>query len=185
MNISLYSNFLFLILPFCAMTQNVGIGTASPDQKLVVEGGQIKLQNSQKTKFLHIRTDGSEVDITTIGSHFWITASKNKHIVLNPNHASIGNIGIGTYNPTEKLDVAGGARIQSLIGEGNRILYTTSTGILAASTLSISELQDNQTKLQRQINEQTILIDTLLERLEKFETFLEEKEIKQKDKISG
>ena len=60
----------------------------------------------------------------------------------------MGNIGIGTYNPTEKLDVAGGARIQSLTGEGNRVIYTTSTGILAASTLNISALEESNRKLQ-------------------------------------
>lgn len=174
MNTSFLYSFLFLLLPFCTIAQNVGIGTASPDHKLVVEGDRIKLQNPTGTKFLHVRTDGSEIDITTVGSDFWITASQDKHIILNPSPSSMGNIGIGTYNPTEKLDVAGGARIQSLIGEGNRILYTTSTGILAASTLNISALQESNHELQRQVAEQAVLIDSLLERLDKLEELVEE-----------
>lgn len=173
MNHSLFYSFLFFILPFSIIAQNVGIGTASPDHKLVVEGDRIKLQNSEKTKFLYIRTDGSEVDITTLGSDFWITASKDKHIILNPNRYSSGNVGIGTYNPTEKLDVAGGARIQALTGEGNRILYTTSKGILEASTLNISDLQESNEKLQIQVAKQAVLIDELLQRLEILEDLQE------------
>lgn len=174
MNTSTYYSFFFLFLPFCTIAQNVGIGTASPDHKLVVEGDRIKLQNPAGTKFLHIRTDGSEIDITTVGSDFWITAAKDKHIILNPNRSSSGNIGIGTDNPAEKLDVAGGARFQSLTGEGNRILYTTSTGILAASTLNISALEESNQKLQDQVAEQAVLIQALLERLDKLEQSLEE-----------
>lgn len=169
-----YYTFSLLLFPFVALAQNVGIGTAKPDHKLVVEGDRIKLQNPNGTKFFHIRTDGTEIDITSEGSDFWITATPNRHIVLNPNRSSKGNIGIGTYNPTEKLDVSGGARIQSLSGEGNRIVYATPNGVLATSSLHITALQEGNEKLQQKIAEQAVLIENLLKRLEKLEHLIKE-----------
>ncbi|MCS7074206.1 MAG: hypothetical protein NZ108_07050, partial [Bacteroidia bacterium] len=41
-----------------------------------------------------------------------------------------GFVGIGTDNPTEKLDVVGQARIRSLTGVGNRMVITDANGVL-------------------------------------------------------
>jgi len=128
--------------------QNVGIGTATPEHKLVVKGDRINLQNSEATKFFYTRTDGDEIDITTIGSHFWITAEEDKNIILNPNNNSSGNIGIGTDSPTEKLHVDGSTRINTLQGEGNRLLYTSPNGIIKASDIQLSDLKRNNQELK-------------------------------------
>ena len=161
---------IFLFINFLTIqAQNVGIGTANPQHKLVVEGDRINLQNKAGNKFFFIRTDGEEIDITTIGSHFWITAAENKHLILNPNVNSSGNVGIGTNNPTEKLHIAGGARINSLEGEGNRFLFASPTGIVSASTLKVSELVRSNQALKEKVNQQEKLIQDLIKRVEELE----------------
>lgn len=160
---------LFLFFCTFANAQNVGIGTAQPDHKLVVEGDRIKLQNKEGSKFLFLRTDGDEIDITTIGSHFWITAEEDNHIILNQNSSSTGNVGIGASHPKEKLDVDGNVKISSLNGLGNRLLYADSDGILRPSTIEISELQQDIQDLKNKLTEQEALIQDLIQRLEKCE----------------
>lgn len=159
-------SFILLLIPLQHYAQNVGIGTASPNHKLVVEGDRIKLQNKEATKFFHIRTDGDEIDITTMGSHFWITAGENKDIILNPSKSSAGFVGIGTHAPSEKLHIQGGIRVESLTGEGNRILYSTPTGIVQAGLLDISKLEARLLELEDKIRQQDLLIQQLLQEKE-------------------
>lgn len=149
--------------------QNVGIGTSEPKHKLDVMGDRIYLHNKAETKFFFLRTDGDEIDITTFGSHFWITAAEDKHIILNPNNASRGNIGIGTNNPTEKLHVAGGVRFNSLQGTGNRLLYASPTGIVYASGIDVTELEETNALLLEKLNEQAQQIQALIQRIEALE----------------
>lgn len=153
-----------LLLSISTQAQNVGIGTAQPDQKLVVEGDRIKLQNKDSTKLLYLRTDGSEIDITTIGSHFWITAEADKNIILNNNIYSSGNVGIGTIYPSEKLEVDGAVKISSLQGEGSRLLCANEEGLLIPCTINIAELQQTITNLQTKLAQQEALIQTLIKK---------------------
>jgi hypothetical protein len=46
-----------------------------------------------------------------------------------------GNVGIGTTNPTAKLDVAGTALISSLAGEGNRMVVANANGLLTTQAV--------------------------------------------------
>ncbi|BDS12196.1 hypothetical protein [Aureispira anguillae] len=162
---------LIILCAFCSciQAQNVGIGTPEPKHKLVVEGDRINLQNKEQTKFFYARTDGDEIDITTVGSHFWITAEEDKHIILNPNNSSSGNVGVGTYNPTEKLHIDGGLRVQSLEGEGNRIIYASPSGILSSSQVDISALERSNQALKEKVEEQAQLIQDLIQRIEQLE----------------
>lgn len=51
-----------------------------------------------------------------------------------------GNLGVGTYVPTQKLDVAGSIKASGLAGAGNRMVIANSTGVLSSQaqpTLSI------------------------------------------------
>ncbi|NTU46041.1 hypothetical protein HGA88_00245 [Candidatus Roizmanbacteria bacterium] len=90
---------------------NVGIGTTSPGQKLDIAGGNILLEG---TSVLYLGTSAQSLNqdgygninlsntqsgkLTTLA-----TTGSGAHIILQPG----GNVGIGTTNPLQKLDVAG------------------------------------------------------------------------------
>ena len=58
-----------------------------------------------------------------------ITNSNQKNLVLQTR--SVGNVGIGTNTPTEKLHIVGNTRISSLSGLGNRLVQSNATGVLS------------------------------------------------------
>ena len=58
-----------------------------------------------------------------------ITNSIQKNLVLQTR--SVGNVGIGTNTPSEKLHVVGNTRISSLSGLGNRLVQSNATGVLS------------------------------------------------------
>ena len=77
---------------------NVGIGTASPSSRLHV-AGDIRTDNSiifTGTGFINNNTTNLELETVT-----------NKDIILKPH--GTGNVGIGTTDPQEKLDISAGS----------------------------------------------------------------------------
>jgi hypothetical protein len=58
-----------------------------------------------------------------------VTNSIQKNLVLQTR--SVGNVGIGTNTPSEKLHVVGNTRISSLSGLGNRLVQSNATGVLS------------------------------------------------------
>lgn len=84
----------------------VGIGTAAPLRALHVNG-EFSLSRSDKTGFINV----SDVNGNG-GGTLWLrgldsggSVGTDAKIILQ------GNVGIGTTNPTEKLDVAGNVKI--------------------------------------------------------------------------
>ena len=109
---------------------NVGIGTATPAAKLHIKGtGASAVTNSQILRVDGGITHGLDFGVLT-GSPWtwWIQAKDNNGtsftypLALNP---AGGNVGIGTTNPSAKLEVSGNINVT---GSGNITAAGTITG---------------------------------------------------------
>lgn len=92
-------------------TGSVGIGTDDPTAKLDVKQTNSdtvigKLKGSASTAYLNIEdstTTSGNVAVGAAGNDLLLRAGNSNHVRLN----FAGNLGIGTFNPTAKLDVRG------------------------------------------------------------------------------
>ena len=104
---------------------NVGIGTTSPSEKLDVSGN-INLSGDNRhiyfggnNTFIGERSNSTELELRGGGS----SASQTVYI------DNTGQIGVGTSNPSEKLEVSGDIAIRDAIGALNFIYSNTPTRI--------------------------------------------------------
>ncbi|NEO15011.1 MULTISPECIES: tail fiber domain-containing protein [unclassified Moorena] len=100
---------------------NVGIGTTNPSEKLEVAG---------TVKATNFEGDGSA--LTGISAGKWSDGGSNK-IYYNA-----GNVGIGTNNPIEKLEVDGAVKATKFEGDGSGL-----TGISAGGETKWSDGDSN------------------------------------------
>jgi general stress protein 26 len=133
---------------------DVGIGTTSPSQKLTVEGNielgtggyiygdtttpSLRLSNAAGAVLTYgtsqLQNGGSLQFVTAAGTKFRINANGGGYVV--------GNFGIDTTIPSEKLEVSGNIKLSS-IGAGNS---ASSYGMLFYGTTS-SGTQTDQAKI--------------------------------------
>lgn len=79
---------------------------------------------------------GELAGVPTIGGHNGNLSAWN-HLAINP---SGGNVGIGTFNPTAKLDVAGNLRIADGTQGAGKLLKSDANGVAAWSQVTLPDL---------------------------------------------
>ena len=125
---------------------NVGIGTATPTNKVHVYGGRIALDNiATNQSALQFSSAGTEVAV------LYRPASSNDIRLYNPTGGDLmtwsgTNVGIGTTAPTYKLDVRGGdVYVGGLVFANenfgsNSLTNTISVGVTAAGNRTYNYL---------------------------------------------
>ncbi len=114
---------------------NVGIGTISPTDRLTVNGtsrvtgamvvegqttgvGRIRYASNTTANALTFDIlSGASIDLISNSDLYVAARGARNHILLNAD-AGLGNVGIGTANPTEKLHVSGNIRANVIIIDG-------------------------------------------------------------------
>ena len=131
---------------------NVGIGTASPDERLVVSGtGVIRFKVKSTDSIAAFRLDGTNdttaFDIARNGSNQWgigIQGSSNGDLRFWDAPAgdkirftvlqTSGNVGIGYTSPTVLLDVNGAARFSGVLTATSSVNLATVGGNVGIGT---------------------------------------------------
>ncbi|OYU66700.1 MAG: hypothetical protein CFE22_07755 [Cytophagaceae bacterium BCCC1] len=114
-----------------ATNGRLGIGILPPDAQLdVVRGngtsGTAAFRGSQWVSHFNYFTDEDT----------YIRGGKDGSNVYINDLPTLGNVGVGTDNPLDKLHVIGNVRISSLAGSGTRNVYVNSNGTLLPNAIS-------------------------------------------------
>jgi hypothetical protein len=90
-------------------TGNVGIGTTNPQAKLDIGGATSTISNAS-----------GDITLNSASNNISLAGDS----LINVNHAYFsGNVGIGTTNPTERLEVNGNIKVIDRLGIGINPLY--------------------------------------------------------------
>ncbi|GEM_PF-6271853 len=121
---------------YSANSGNVGIGTNAPNKPLHVKGinALARFESTAASALIYFTPSGQKEWSIGAGSinlgDFGIHNTTDGIEALNITAA--GNVGIGTVAPTQKLDVAGGLRVEGLVNCDT--IDTDATGLLFCGT---------------------------------------------------
>jgi hypothetical protein len=105
-------------------TGNVGIGEASPAEKLVV-AGNFRVQDNANNKAYRFRTSGDALDFDFYKENMYFSAydAANNQSIIMLLHNERKNIGIGDTNPQNhvKLTVDSGSKAEAILAKGSSI----------------------------------------------------------------
>ena len=91
-----------------AAANKVGIGTTSPQEKLDISAGNIRLDDNQRISWSSSDSNIGRVRITGNESNDFITIATDNSERVRINNTGVG---IGVTVPRAKLDVAGGVKV--------------------------------------------------------------------------
>jgi hypothetical protein len=124
-------------------SQNVGIGTTSPSAKLEVNG-QTVINSTGLTEGFQWFNDTNEIfslEDTSGAGELLLLSSNSVKVKLNANGASYfngGNVGIGTTNPSAKLDIRPDNNNAKVLRVGNYSVSTYSYNTQADATIDLT-----------------------------------------------
>lgn len=139
---------LFTTVSLYGAAQNVGIGTTNPLYKLDVNGIINSNSNAYFGGFVGIGTvnpsykmtvvDGSVAFYNTTDSKYWVMNYNSGGDYFNINEAGTsrfviangGNVGIGNYAPTAKLDLTGTLKVSGTATFAGDILVKNNKGVM-------------------------------------------------------
>lgn len=106
--------FSFFLFCYSAYSQNIGIGTATPQVKLHISSANVALRLDNTTA---VTGKNWDIHSTNLG-HFQI---RDQNVGLTRLHieSSNGNVGIGNTAPSEKVHISGNLRLDNAFMPGN------------------------------------------------------------------
>ncbi|VDH04706.1 hypothetical protein [Bergeyella zoohelcum] len=128
-----------VIMSLGTLTGRVGIGTFTPSEKLDVYKGDIQISGYNDGEW----TDAIQIKQGNDYVYFKANPEKRMFFGNSSNQGYVfanGNVGIGTFTPSEKLDVAGNIKSSSLASTGNRHVYADANGVLKIGTTDVTTL---------------------------------------------